>query len=518
MAATREWKCLWYTWLLLIMALVVRLVLSSRFLLVPDEANYWQWSRYLALGYHDHPPLIAWTIWLSTTVFGNTEFAVRLPTILGLGLASLYLMLLSRDWFSCRTTLHVILLFTGILLFNGSALIATPDGLLLPCWAAAIFHAQRAIFQRSPWSWLFTGIWFGLGMLAKYTMALFLLPLLIFLLITPRQRAQLASWWPWLGLLLGLLLFSPVLYWNSQHGWATFRHVLYQGGVSTQGLLHLKYLGEFLGTQALLLSPLVFLLLLGAWAIPARPGLERQKPVSRLLFWMSLVPFLVFMFLSLHVRVYGNWPAPAYLAGLVFLVARYGPGRSSSGQVGWGWRLTVLLAWGMTVVLLVHLVVPVLPLSARQDRIARETTGWKQMGRLVGQAVAAMPRPRSTFIFGLRYQYASLLAFYGPGQPRTVCINRWGRPNVYDFWNDAQTLQGQDGVGIVEHRDMALRASRLFERTDQVEPMRLYRTSPWKGRQLIHTLYLVRGYGFHGSLRWHPRQAGDIRATPAQAQ
>ena len=35
------------TWLTLGLALVLRLILSSQFLLSPDETNYWQWSRYL---------------------------------------------------------------------------------------------------------------------------------------------------------------------------------------------------------------------------------------------------------------------------------------------------------------------------------------------------------------------------------------------------------------------------------------------------------------------------------------
>ena len=86
------------TWLLLFVALALRLIVSGQFLLVPDETNYWQWSRYLALGYHDHPPMIAWTIRLATSLFGQHEWAVRLPTVLGLTVTSLYLSLLAARW------------------------------------------------------------------------------------------------------------------------------------------------------------------------------------------------------------------------------------------------------------------------------------------------------------------------------------------------------------------------------------------------------------------------------------
>jgi len=46
--------------------------------LYPDEAQYWFWSRHLALGYYSKPPLVAWLIALTTGLFGNGEFAVRL--------------------------------------------------------------------------------------------------------------------------------------------------------------------------------------------------------------------------------------------------------------------------------------------------------------------------------------------------------------------------------------------------------------------------------------------------------
>ncbi|HEB67991.1 MAG TPA: glycosyltransferase family 39 protein, partial [Desulfobulbus sp.] len=174
MQTTKEWNCMVATWLVILIGLGIRLAVSTQFLLVPDEANYWQWSRYLALGYHDHPPMIAWTIGLATRIFGQTEFAVRLPTVLGMAVTSFYLCLLAARWFSCRCAFHVALLVQGILLFNGASLIATPDGLLLPCWAAACYHSAMAISNRSRGQWLMTGLWFGLGLLSKYTMILFL--------------------------------------------------------------------------------------------------------------------------------------------------------------------------------------------------------------------------------------------------------------------------------------------------------------------------------------------------------
>src|ERR1700749_4229200 len=47
--------------------------------LLPDEAQYWSWSRHLAFGYFSKPPVIAWLIRATTELTGsNDEWAVRL--------------------------------------------------------------------------------------------------------------------------------------------------------------------------------------------------------------------------------------------------------------------------------------------------------------------------------------------------------------------------------------------------------------------------------------------------------
>ncbi len=506
------------SWLVILIALVIRLYISSRFLLDPDEANYWQWSRYLALGYHDHPPMIAWTIRLATEIFGQHEFAVRLPTVVGMTVASIYIFLLAGRWFSCRCGFHALLCFQGIVLFNGAALIATPDGLLLPCWAAACYHSGMALGDRSPGHWLACGIWFGLGLLSKYTMILFLPSLFFCMLTTPSYRKQLATPWPWLGLILGIACFTPVLIWNADNGWATFRHVLYQGGMGKHGFLTLRYIGDFIGVQALLLSPVVFIMLLMAWLGSFSSNRIRPADLS-FLRWMSATTFVVFLVLAFHVRVYGNWPAPAYIAAMILVAALYSPGRGGCRPRSTRfWNTGIILAYVITIPLLAQLIYPVLPLPIKLDRIARETTGWDRLGLIVDRELRSMPDPGNTFVFGLRYQQASELAFYMPGQPKTVSINRWARPNVYDYWFDDAMLLGKDAVGIYEWKGMADRLSGLFERIDPPREIKIYRNSPWLGRQLVHHLYLVRGYGFKGGLRWQPKTKDDIRATPEVVQ
>ncbi len=514
--STQEAQAVRLTWLVLGLGLLVRLFMSGQFLLVPDEAYYWQWSRYLALGYHDHPPLTAWGIWLATQLLGHTEFAVRLPTVLALTLASVYLCLLAMHWFFWRTALQVALLTQGVLLMTGSALIATPDGMLLLCWAGACYHAARAVERDTLLQWLGTGLWFGLGMLSKYTMLLFLPSLFLTMLCTADYRQRLRSIRPWLGLVVGCLLFTPVILWNMENNWVTFRHVLFQSGGDQGMSLTLSFLPVFFGAQAALVSPVIFLFILVAW-IKGGNGRQISGPQASFLIWMSLTTFLIFTLLALRIRIYGNWPAPAYLTAFVLIAALYSPGQvgenrkiSSQYRLWWfGLSLTFLAS----LLILAQLLYPVLPLRAELDRVAKETRGWDVLGELVDKELQGMPHPEETFVFGLRYQFASELAFYMKGQPRTVSINRWSRPNVYDFWFQDEMLLGQDAVGIFEHEPVITVLPEVFERVDPVVQISLKRTGPWFGEEELHTLYLARCYGFKGGLAWIPKNPADVRAV-----
>lgn len=516
MSISKEWNALKATWMVLLFGLAVRIILSSHFLLAPDEANYWQWSRYLALGYQDHPPMIAWTIHLATIIFGQNELAVRLPTNLGITIAILYMVLLAARMFSWHTAFHVALLSQGILLFNGAALIATPDGMLLPCWAGATYHAYQALRGNRFGQWLTTGLWFGLGLLSKYTMLLFLPSLLLCIFFIKPYRLRLLQPAPWGGLLFSLLIFTPVLIWNSNNEWATFRHVLYMGGIDTGSLLTFRYVGDFLAEQFALLSPFVFGMILVTWLTDSSRRQLLDTDIG-FLTWTSLPTFLVFLLLSLHSRVYGNWPAAGYLTAVVLIAGVHSSTRSSfKGQPNRLWKLTIVVAYMLTLPVLIQVVYPALPIPVKYDRTARETIGWDHLGTNTAEVLDSMSESKNPFIFGLRYQFASELAFYMPDQPRTVSINRWHRPNVYDYWFDDADLVGCDAVGVVDSKNHVELLREVFNNVELERELDIYRNSPWRGRELVHTFYIVRAYGFNGGQRWKPKDAHDIRATKKQ--
>src|SRR5207249_9824652 len=79
-----------------------RLWLAGQTELLPEEAYYWTYAKHPALGYFDHPPMVAWIIAAGTWLLGDTERGVRLVnTLLWVG-SCVTLFRTARQWFGER--------------------------------------------------------------------------------------------------------------------------------------------------------------------------------------------------------------------------------------------------------------------------------------------------------------------------------------------------------------------------------------------------------------------------------
>jgi undecaprenyl-diphosphatase len=496
-------------WALLAGLSLVRILYAGLFPLSADEAYYWQWSRYLSLGYHDHPPMVAWMIALSTHLLGNTEIAVRLPAVTALFGTSAYLLLLAWRWYGEATALATVLLTQTVLLFNVGALITTPDSFQALAWAGACYHVARGYEENQSRHWYLGGLWFGTGMLSKLSMAL-LAPLVFgYGLLSTLHRKRLRGWHPYLAFCLGLVLMLPLLVWNLENDWRAFRHVAHQGGMASATWFAPRYLGDYLLSQLALLSPIVFPLFLTVLARGRRLWRNPHNTWMDRYLWITAIPvFLLFALLSTHTRVEGNWPAFGYLGACVLMAAGYHRRRL------WSWALGT--AGVMSLAVLIQVVHPLVPLPAKADRIAQEFGDWRPIGEAVNRLKATLPEERTPFIFALNYQMASKLAFYTPGQPPTVALNRGIRPNTYDYWWTEADLMGRDAVGVTKSPDQAeTRLAPYFDSVDPPVAVTLYdHRKGWDGNPApVRTLYIYRARGFKGGHRWEPRSAHDIRLS-----
>jgi len=425
--------------------------------LVPDEAYYWDWSRHLALGYYSKPPMIAWINALSTGLLGAGPFAVRLPAVVfgTLGLVLLYL--LAKRLFDARIgfwTVATVAASPGNTALN---LLMTIDAPLVFFWCLALYCLWQALEDgTTAWRWwLATAMAVGLGSLSKQMMLVFLLLMLLFLAVSGRDRPLLKRPWPYLVIGISLLMLVPVLWWNQQHDWITLQHTSHHFAGNHQFFRFFQTVPDFIGSQLLLISPVTWLLLAALTASLLPRLLRQRRPVQFLLLFSSIV-LIVILMMSFRQRINGNWPAVYYPAGLLLLSA-WGCGAVSLGNCLDRWRRFyfpgVAIGAGFTVLTyMLPFIMTVTGLSGGKFDPTVRLKGWHELGRQVGDLLAAQPHPEQTFLLAMKRQEVSELAFYVPGQPQ---VYRWagGDKEVktqYELWPGPQDKRGWSGLILLE--------------------------------------------------------------------
>ncbi len=321
---------------------LVRLAVAAWMPLAPDEAYYWVWSHALAPGYLDHPPMVALWIKAGTLLAGQTALGVRLLGPLAAAVASWLLFDAARLLFpGSRAGVWAVVLLNASLLLGVGSIIMTPDSPLLFFWTAALWAMARLIAGGSGGWWLAAGVSAGLALDSKYTALFLWIGIGGWSLVVPSGRAWLRRWQPWAACLIGLLLFSPVAAWNAAHDWAGF---VKQGGRvdDWQPMRALGFLGELIGGQIGLATPLVWALCMAGLAAAVRHAWRGRDPAWSLLAALSLPPVLVFLQHATGGRVQGNWPAIIYPALAIAAAALRVPARRLGGAAALGFAMTAL--------------------------------------------------------------------------------------------------------------------------------------------------------------------------------
>ncbi|KUP92394.1 ArnT family glycosyltransferase [Tritonibacter horizontis] len=289
-----------------------------------DESQYWLWGQNLDFGYYSKPPLIGWVIRLVTDMSGSDSVVwIRAAAPLCHGAAALALMAAARRLTDAEAALAVGLAYVSLpLIAVGSALIST-DTILLPFWCAALLLWLRQLEAPNLRDAAVMGLCLGLGMLAKYAAAYFLLGAGIAALAVPASRLPLRH------LALTAVVFAAVIapnvVWNMAHDFATVSHTADNVDWIRQEAaprLHFAALAEFLLSQGVVMGPVLFIGFIWAGWHAAR----HDDPRARWLLCMSLPILALVCAQALLSKAYANWAAMTYpaalLLGVPFLLHR----------------------------------------------------------------------------------------------------------------------------------------------------------------------------------------------------
>lgn len=467
---------------------------SYRLDLAPDEAHYWDWSRHLDWSYYSKGPGVAYLIragcWLagpwSEARIGDQMAAVRLPAVVCGSLLLVSLYVLAYQVFR-RDGLALGIVAIGLTMppiALGSSLM-TIDSPYCCCWGWALVAGHRAIFRQSTAAWIAAGLLVGLGILAKYTMVLWLPSVGLYLLLAPEHRRELIKPGFWMAVAISGLCCLPILFWNMQHGWVTFHHVNGLAGMSEDR--GLNWLGplKYLGAQAGILLGFWFAFWVGAM-VHFRPG--RAEGGTAYLWWMSAPMFLVFLGFSFKTDIEPNWPVTAYLSGLV-LAAGWLSDSWSQGTAGFRLRLKISLVTasflGLAVTGLMYFSVfahPAMAALAGPPSDGRPTPlrrldptcrlrGWNELGAEVDKLIAHLSSTgKEPVVAASSWWLTGELGFYCKNHPTVYCLGilQGERHSQCDFWHpnpidEAENFRHRDFIYV---GDLGPDVAKLFDRVE----------------------------------------------------
>ncbi len=441
------------------------LLLAWRFWVVPqlgitlyvDEAQYWTWAQHLDWGYFSKPPGVAALIWLSTALFGDGLLGVKALAMLCYPLAAAACWAIARRLYDQRIAFWSALTVLTLPMFGWLGLFVSTDALLTLFWALALWAYLRALDSDAWADWLLLGVICGLGLLSKYTMAVWLGAAFLHLLACHRPR--LASAKPWLAAGLALLILTPNIYWNFTHDFPTLKHTA-DITLNKKAAGGLAPLGEFWAAQWISFGPVLgsaFFILLAQ----ARQSWRDER--TRLLLWFALPLWLVVSAQAFKGGANANWAAPAFapaaIAAVAWLVQRE--------------KQRLLLIALFINLLLVGVVYhwPSLLAAADVQNPAKKTPfnramGWDELGRQLKPIIAAHPdcvliADNRTLLAHMLYELRDLKPAAASWNPNGVASDH------YKLTTDLRPWLGKDALLITEDLPGADFASRFAS----VEPL-----------------------------------------------
>jgi 4-amino-4-deoxy-L-arabinose transferase-like glycosyltransferase len=440
----RSWESRHLTIALLIVAagMLLRAAFAAGVPLFEAEAYYWLWSRELAWGYYDHPPMVAVLMSLSP-LLDDSALGLRLGHVLISTLGSLAFYAFCLRWLTPGAALASLLALQLVPLWLPFGVAATPDGPLLAFWCLSLLAFQVAVSRGGAARWLAAGVATGLTMLSKYNGALLLPAFFAYLLLDRGGRRLLRSPGPWLAVAVAVAMMVPNQLWNASHGSdANLRP--FHAGLELAGAP--RNLAAFAGLPFFLLTPLV------AWAwlrqswLGIRSGRLSADPGFRLAVCASWLPLSAFAVVAIVTEIHAQWIVPCLVTAVPLAfenLGRAGAGLSPRFLRGALVSTAVFLVAALGAVAIIFL-------TASHEgggrprgvtRLAVEPQGWSELGERIEAEIAQRSDGRPVVLTAPSHHLAARMEWLVRGRHPSHCVDP-ERGNQYELWRRDREFAG----------------------------------------------------------------------------
>ena len=470
--------------------LTFHLLTAGRYGIFRDELYYLACGEHLDWGYVDQPPMIALVAWIARHLFGESLIGLRfIPALVGA----------VTVWLTAKIARE---LGGGVFaqIFSALAVICVPIYLILHhwltmnvfeplMWMACICCTLRAINTGKPRYWIWFGVFAGIGMETKYSIAFLVVAVVIGLALTRERRALVMKEF-WIGGAIAFAIFLPNLIWLVRHDWP-FLELMHNIRQTHRDVVRGPI--GFILDQAQIMNPVLFPLWLGGliWLL-----------IDRRFRYLGLV-YVVLLGTFIALRGKNYYLNPIY--PLLFAAGAVAFERITSLRFRRS-RVAYAVLVVISIIVLAPTISPVLspegairyqrklgiePPKAENQRTGplpqyfADEFGWQQMAEETARVYNSLsPEERArTAIFANNYGEAGAIDFFGPrlGLPKSICNHQsywlWG-PRNYD--GSIVIVLGSDGTGDREH-------FRSVEAVGHVE-------HPYSRRDEHFDIFLCRGF------------------------
>lgn len=480
-----------FAYILALLLLNLFTIYFSSLDLAADEAHYWEWSRKLDWSYYSKGPIVAYLISISTAIFHNTTFAVRLPAALCHALTLCLFFLTAKSLTNTTSAFFWTVVLSSCLIFAQTGLAITTDPPMAFFWMCAIYYFNK-VSEDLKLKFLlpfFSAL--ALGTLAKLTCIILLPAALFTFILSPNRGKIFRSPFFYCGIFLMFTLLSPLVIWNMKYNWVNLLHNASHLEKSTGFSLSSRYLPELILGQIGLVGIIIFPFVVFAIYIRTKNLTLKCNPT--IIFCLTTIFALTALcvLVSLGKRVYANWPLPIYLCAFIVVaetfsiqrlnLGKYSPLLKRGIQVNFLFLLIAyLLFWGYSF----GLPGKILP--------TKKLFGWRVLAGEIEKVLSLNPKLN---IITSNYGIASELAFYLKSQPQTFCAHVNGRRmNQYDIWGGLEKKIDEDFIIVDSSEESLEQIYKLFRSTSIANKLSIN-----YGSSTIQEFQIAIGRGFKGN-------------------
>lgn len=307
-------------------SLIVRAFLAGMLELGNDEVYYWIYALYPDFSHFDHPPMVGYIIQLfSLDLLFDHEFFLRLGSLVFGAINTWIIYLIGKQIKNPITGLYAAFLYTSSVYgFIITGVFILPDTPQLFFWLLSFLFILKSLladeFNFSTQKNLIgVGIFTGLAMISKYTSVFIWVGIIGYILLFDRRWLKVKTFY--FALLLSLIIFSPIIWWNIQHDFISFSFQSERVAIFALKVRPDYFLMEILG-EILYNNPVNYILIvIAVIAVINKREILMIKYV-RFILLVSLPLISTFIIFSLFRRTLPHWTAPAFTMLILLASAR----------------------------------------------------------------------------------------------------------------------------------------------------------------------------------------------------